>query len=134
MLDDFGLQAGTQLNDQTLLYIVTTCQKLRIPLIVITHHSPDELMAAGKDGKPPVLVSHIRRCALDFNVIMPAARRRRMYEADAACGRDRKCKWKRKWERERKCKKRCAGAAGTAVERIKKFERKEAPAACGGGS
>ena len=80
VLDDFGLQAGTQLNDQTLLYIVTTCQKLRIPLIVITHHSPDELMAAGKDGKPPVLVSHIRRCALDFNVIMPAARRRRMLQ------------------------------------------------------
>ena len=80
VLDDFGLQAGTQLNDQTLLYIVTTCQKLSIPLIVITHHSPDELMAAGKDGKPPVLVSHIRRCALDFNVIMPAARRRRMLQ------------------------------------------------------
>ena len=80
LLGDFGLQAGTQLNDQTLLYIVTTCQKLRIPLIVITHHSPDELMAAGKDGKPPVLVSHIRRCALDFNVIMPAARRRRMLQ------------------------------------------------------
>jgi len=25
-------------------------------------------------------VSHIRRCALDFNVIMPAARRRRMLQ------------------------------------------------------
>ena len=80
VLDDFGLQAGTQLNDQTLLYIVTTCQKLRIPLIVITHHNPDELMAAGKDGKPTELVSHIRRCTLDFNVIMPAARRRRLLQ------------------------------------------------------
>ena len=80
VLDDFGLQAGTLLNDQTLMYIVITCQKLRIPLIVITHNHPDTLMKAGKDGKPPELVCRIRRCCLDFFVIMPAARRRRLLQ------------------------------------------------------
>lgn len=80
VLDDFGLQPGSPSNSQTLFHIVITCQKLRIPLIVITGHTPDELMKAGKDGKPPALVSRIRRCALDYNVIMPAVRRRRLLQ------------------------------------------------------
>jgi DNA replication protein DnaC len=80
VLDDFGLQAATQLNDQTLMYIVVTCQKLHIPLIVITHNHPDALMQAGGDGKPPELLCRIRRCCLDFNVIMPGARRSRLLQ------------------------------------------------------
>ena len=80
VLDDFGLQARTALNDQTLLYIVVTCQTLRIPLIVITHHHPDELMKAGGNGKPPDLLCRIRRCCLDYNVIMPPARRKRLLQ------------------------------------------------------
>ena len=80
VLDDFGLQAGTALNNQTLLYIVVNCQKLHIPLIVITHHHPDELMKAGGNGKPPDLLCRIRRSCLDYNVIMPAARRKRLLQ------------------------------------------------------
>ena len=80
VLDDFGLQAGTVLNDQTLLYIIVTCQKLHIPLIVITHNHPDELMKAGGNGKPPDLLCRIRRCCLDYNVMMPASRRKRLLE------------------------------------------------------
>ena len=80
VLDDFGLQAGTPLNDQTLLYIVVNCQKLRIPLIVITHNHPDELMKAGGSGKPPDLLCRIRRSCLDYNVIMPASRRKNLLQ------------------------------------------------------
>ena len=61
VLDDFGLQASTPNNEQTLLYIVVNCQKLRIPLIVITHHHPDELMKASGSGKPPELLCRMRR-------------------------------------------------------------------------
>ena len=80
VLDDFGLQANTPNNEQTLLYIVVNCQKLRIPLIVITHNHPDELMKAGGSGKPPELLCRIRRYCLDYNVMMPASRRQRLLQ------------------------------------------------------
>ena len=80
VLDDFGLQASTPNNEQTLLYIVVNCQKLRIRLIVITHHHPDELMKASGSGKPPELLCRMRRNCLDYSVIMPASRRQRLLQ------------------------------------------------------
>ena len=83
VLEDFGMQADTPLNRQRLLYIVRTCQQLRILLIFTTAYSLETLMKTGGGGenkKPPELMTNIRRCTLDFTMQMPPTRRNRMLQ------------------------------------------------------
>ena len=74
ILDDFGMEANTAGNGQILLYIVSTCRLLRIPVIVTTPYHKEVLMKEMGKGPFHAVVKRLMEICVPFTVPMPPNR------------------------------------------------------------
>ena len=74
ILDDFGMEANTAGNGQILLYIVSTCRLLRIPVIVTTPYHKEVLMKEVGKGPFHAVVKRLMEICVPFTVPMPPNR------------------------------------------------------------